>query len=376
MPSAYRRFRDVHFFNSLDGLRAISILGVIWFHSWYGTAYFARLESIPVFRKGWFGVDIFFAISGFLITTLLLREQERDGRISLRGFYARRALRIWPLYYAVLGLYVAMVLLAERGTARGHAFFHYLPSYLTYTYTWFGQNPNESPPIFNFAWTLATEEQFYLFWPFALQWLRRPWPAVLMVAMGAVGLAASYVQTTHAAPVNAIAHRLAVCIAVPICLGALLAQMLYSPRGFSALHRILGHKWSAPAALAALAACLVPYGDAWRPLAWAVLPALVGACVIREDHGLAPILRWRPLAFIGVVSYGMYLFNTLAVKFVRPAAAHAGLLHPALVFPFVVATTALLAGMSYRYFESPFLALKRRFSPKSPVRGERTLVIR
>jgi peptidoglycan/LPS O-acetylase OafA/YrhL len=366
VPIAYRQFRDTRFFGSLDGLRAISILGVIWFHTWFGTPSYTRLESIPVLRMGWFGVDIFFTISGFLITTLLLRERERDGGISLRGFYVRRALRIWPLYYAVLGLYVAMVMLTERGTDRGRAFFHYLPAYLTYTYTWFGPRAGEVPPIFNFAWTLATEEQFYLFWPFVLQWLRRPWPAVTMIALAVVGLSARCVGLSHAAGAVMIANRLALSIAVPICLGALLAQTLHSPRGFSAVYRVLGGRWSAPVAGALLAACLVPYGEAWRPLAWAALPALVGACVIREDHGLSSILRRRPLAYIGVVSYGMYLFNTLCIKCVRPAMSHVGLTHPALVFPFAVAATVFLAGLSHRYFEAPFLALKGRFSPAKP----------
>ena len=153
------------FFESLDGLRAISILGVIWTHVWYvsGPDYYDTLIKLPVLRNGAFGVSIFFAISGFLITTLLLREQLKYGRISLRDFYIRRTLRIWPLYYATLALYVALVLILQRGTGRNHVFFHYLPGYLTFTYTWFA-GWQESSAIFNFAWSLSVEEQFYLIW--------------------------------------------------------------------------------------------------------------------------------------------------------------------------------------------------------------------
>jgi peptidoglycan/LPS O-acetylase OafA/YrhL len=93
----------VRFFGSLDGPRALNIVAVIWLHSWWETPYHTRLEAMPVLRQGFYGVQVFFVVSGFLITTLLPREMERYGTISLRDFYNRRALRIWPLYYAVLG---------------------------------------------------------------------------------------------------------------------------------------------------------------------------------------------------------------------------------------------------------------------------------
>jgi peptidoglycan/LPS O-acetylase OafA/YrhL len=97
-------------------------MGVIWLHTWIGTPQVAWLVRIPILRSGGFGVDIFFALSGFLITTLLLREEERFGSISLRSFYVRRALRIWPLYYTVLAGYVILTLLTAQGEPRA-AFF-------------------------------------------------------------------------------------------------------------------------------------------------------------------------------------------------------------------------------------------------------------
>ena len=108
---------DVHdaylarrYFGELDGLRALAIAMVVWNHS-----------SSGAYRFGWgIGVKLFFTISGFLITTLLLRERDRTGTISLHDFYVRRVLRIFPLYFAVLGLYVVLVWFAERDPpARG-----------------------------------------------------------------------------------------------------------------------------------------------------------------------------------------------------------------------------------------------------------------
>ena len=108
---------------------------------------------------------------------------------------------------------------------------------------------------------------------------------------------------------------------------------------------------------------LIPLDPIW-PLAWTAVALLVGACVIREDNGLAPILRFRPLAFIGVVSYGMYLFNTLFVRVVHVALDRLGWGHPLLALPFTVGLTVVAAFLSYRFFEMPFLAQKSRFSRK------------
>src|SRR5262249_49399060 len=116
MQPTYEDFLRTRVWGSLDGLRAISILGVIWTHVWYvsGPTYYDALTKIPVLRNGAFGVSVFFGISGFLITALLLREKARQGQISLRDFYIRRTLRIWPLYYAVLALYVALVITLKQ----------------------------------------------------------------------------------------------------------------------------------------------------------------------------------------------------------------------------------------------------------------------
>jgi peptidoglycan/LPS O-acetylase OafA/YrhL len=360
--TAYDRFREVRYFGSLDGLRAISILGVVWFHTWYITAYYPVLRTIPILRIGEFGVHVFFGISGFLITTLLLREQERYGSISLRDFYIRRALRIWPVYYLTLAFYVALVLVTEHGSDRGRLFFHYLPGYLTYTFTWLAGSAS-SGVIFNFAWSLATEEQFYCFWPAALRFLRGWGAALFMISSIAVHMAARYGLLAGVLPPDSLIERIIFSVAVPICLGSLLAQALDTPRGFRMLYPILGQKWSAPAMNALLLVALFPIEPIW-PLAWTAAVLLVGACVIREDNGLAPILHFRPLAFIGVVSYGMYLFNTLVVRFVHLALDRVGYGHPLFALPFTVGFTVLVAFLSYRFLEMPFLAQKSRFSRK------------
>jgi peptidoglycan/LPS O-acetylase OafA/YrhL len=362
MTLDFARFREVRKFGSLDGLRALSIVGVIWFHSWWGTPYYKTLEKLPVLRLGEWGIYVFFIISGFLITTLLFREREQAGEVSIRDFYIRRSLRIWPLYYATIAIYVVIMLFLDRRSGRASTFFHYLPGFLTYTYTWC-ITPKWPTGPFNLAWTLATEEQFYVFWPPVLRFFRGLWASLVIVALVVVRIAAGYGWTDRILPPGSLPARIVLSIAVPICFGVLLAYALDSERGFRWLFPILGRKSSAPAALVFLVLCLIPrHPNAL--LAYVATVALIGTCVIREDNGLASVLKLRPIAFVGVLSYGMYLFNSLCINVTMRALGRIGPVHPLVVFPISLGLTIAVAYFSYRYFETPFLKLKSRFSPK------------
>jgi len=364
-PSArYAAFRASRFFASLDGLRGLSIIGVIWFHSWWGTPYYPVLHSLPVLRQGEYGVHIFYVLSGFLITTLLLRERERFGAISLRDFYMRRVLRIWPLYYAVVIVYIFVVWKFEKDPSRVRNFFHYVPSFLTFTYTWF-LSPKWPGGIFNLSSTLATEEQFYAFWPLILKAGRGAWPAVVMCICLCLPVAAIHGYFAAWIPWDSFLNRVLINISIPIGVGALLAYLLHYRKTFCAVHWILGWKWTSAVSACLLALCLAPM----RPnfwLAWSATFVLVGASVVREDHGLAWALRFRPLAYIGVVSYGMYLLNSLSVHFVMAALSRVHAEHPAIIFPLGLGLTVAIASISYRFYEKPFLTLKnKKFARKT-----------
>lgn len=338
--AAFSRFREQRYFGSLDGLRALSIIAVIWSHtapSWTGAA---GAET------GANGVTLFFAISGFLITTLLLRERERHGSIDLKAFYLRRTLRIFPLYYAVLLIYLIAVLTFENGTEAGENFFSNLKYFATYTSNLFV--PLDGRVIFFFAWSLATEEQFYLIWP------------PLMILLGSQGRALTLLGLVMAICVLAQWANNPWAGVVPIAItgGCALAILLHSEKGYALCHTVLGHSASGLAILALLVPALV----------WPALPdtlihvlcvALVGACVMRESHLLSGLLRFRPLAYIGTVSYGMYLIHMLCKNLMIRILGALNLEQEGLALFFsTLALVVLVAGLSYRYFESFFLRLK------------------
>lgn len=349
--SAYETYRRTRFFGSLDGLRCLSILAVIWHH--------AGWQKVPgewaIAGTGYLGVHLFFVISGFLITTLLLREREDTGRISLRDFYIRRSLRIFPLYYTVIGLYIVTVFFFERNGADAREFYGNLPFFLTYTSNWFVQL--EGRVIFYFAWSLAAEEQFYLVWPT----LEKLFGALAIPAIvGAVLLARTVVQET--APEAGLWATILISIPPAILAGVMLAHVLHVPRTYAVADKVLGSLWSAPLALAGLVVAMALVAPKW--VIWTLMTLLVGSAVIRERNGL-PFLRWRAMAYVGTISYGMYLFHLLCWNAVKRALPS----HDVLWLPATVALTILVAGLSFRYYESRFLALKKRFAaPSGPRR--------
>lgn len=357
MTDAYRTFASTRHFTGLDALRAISVLGVIWSHV-------TAPHALRLLNQGHMGVDLFFAISGFLVTTLLLREYRQAGHISLRNFYIRRTLRIFPLYYAVLALYCVLVFATMRGTPKAAEFWGNLPAFATYTSNWFVDlaRGGDHGVTFYFAWSLATEEQFYLFWPpllVLLLWKAKPsWvPALAAIALLAVQQAAS----TYGAGLGA---TILASLAPAILFGVAFAVLLDSPRIYAAVYPVLGHRAAAPLALVWLVACLQL--GAPGLLTRFVMAVLVTAVCIREDTVLHPLLRWRPAVLVGTISYGIYLMHMLAANAVRKVLGHAMGLD---VFVLTSVLVFAMAWLSFRYFESPLMRLKNRFSAARPEGG-------
>jgi peptidoglycan/LPS O-acetylase OafA/YrhL len=353
IPRAYQEFQRTRFFPGLDGLRCLSIVLVVAYHvSGVHSGFLGR---------GYLGVSLFFAISGFLITTLLLREHDTHGQISLGRFYARRSLRIFPLYYAVLGIYVLLVLLAEKGVKERAEFFANLPAFLTYTSNWFVTLEPDKPDkriIFYFAWSLATEEQFYLMWPGVMRAARKAGAALFMTGLLVISLWAPWAVAAGKLDNSLLWVRILASFAPPICLGCLAAMAVHSRQGFTQVYRVLGRTWVPPVALVAVLTC-VAVDDTPFWLTSVLMTALVVSSCISTQHPLMPVLTFSWTRYIGTVSYGVYLLHMLAFNVVRRAVPEQGF---AVYFPLTLALSVLLAGVSFRYFESWFLRLKERLA--------------
>ena len=154
---SYSSFEAAKYFPALDGLRAICVLMVMFSHIPGGVAR-------PPWMYGFLGVDVFFVLSGFLITTLLIRERARTGRVSLTGFYTRRFFRIVPVYLFTVLLYFTAVHVM-RDPVKTAQFKAALPWLLGFMQEY---RPAAAGNVLGHAWTLGIEEKFYLLWPILL----------------------------------------------------------------------------------------------------------------------------------------------------------------------------------------------------------------
>lgn len=349
---AHARYLQTRIFGSLDGLRAIAILVVVWHHAATGEPRWA------IAGRGFLGVDLFFVISGFLIVTLLLRERARTGAISLRDFYVRRFLRIFPPYYLMLGIVGAALVLTPGSSAESVR--HDLPYALLYV-----SNLVPMQSLLAITWSLSVEEQFYLVVPALERFARRAMPVVLPAAYVLTALPPFGVFPELALPAFFRETTFG-----PILLGVMLAHVLDDARGFAWVSRAVGWRGAPVLALGLVViAASHPAQDisGWPRLAIHVaILVLVAACVVRERHALSPALSLWPLKRIGMVSYGIYLYHLIVMHFVTKALRAVGASSEGWAFVATALASWGAAESSYLLFESRVLALKSRFTGARP----------
>ena len=339
----------MHYRPDIDGLRTVAVVPVLLFHAGLGLS------------GGFTGVDVFFVISGYLITTLLLGEMD-ERRFSLLGFYERRARRILPALFTVLiATTVAALLLMTPTDLVSYAksaasTAGFLANIWFYTQEGYFTEAAELKPLLH-TWSLGVEEQYYLLFP-PLLWLvlllgrNRP-PAILLALAGLASFALS-VQGAIDAP--KAAFYLPHYRVWELLLGSGLA--LATARGW--LARPARHAWLAAAAglagLAMIAAAALLYGPETRfPGAAALLPCLGAALVIWSGTSprtpAARLLALPPLVWIGKLSYSLYLWHWPIIAFAvyrkgEDLAASEGLA--------CLALALVLSALSWRLVEQPF----------------------
>lgn len=362
---AHKAYLNRRYFGSLDGIRGLAILAVVWHH----TA--PRFGWLPMSGRGFLGVDMFFVMSAFLIVTLLLREKDRTNAISLKKFYMRRILRIFPLYYGIILLFIILFGVVARGSDMAAPFFDALPYYLTYT-----SNFIDELTLLTVAWSLATEEQFYLFWPpiekFLSRFLLPIWIGLLLINQL---INYKILFATHHEELEILQSTF-----TPILLGVGLAHVLHNREWFARFQKAIGQKWMILAWSGVLFALFnLPIADisgTTRLLIQLAMTGFVATSVLQEEHLLAPFFQWQPILRLGIVSYGVYLFHMLVVAVGSAVLRRVGLADSSslILFAIVLIGTYIIAEISFRFYETPFIRLKKRFASGAKQESPTTVV--
>lgn len=357
----------------LDGLRGISILMVLLLHFGF--------KFMP---GGFLGVDIFFVLSGFLITSLLIQEKNRHGRISLKAFYIRRALRLTPaliLYILVLALFALVFMKRDKAVE----IYQGILLTLSYVSNWiFAFNPRIKIGPLGITWSLAIEEQFYFVWPLVLSIafrLKAPKRVVLYGLILTTILVALHRKLLLEG--GAIERRLYYATdtrADALLIGCLVALLL----AWDLIPRSRVFRWglnltaSAGFLLVAYMAGTASMGDLDLYLGLFTLVSMsIGAILIVlmlwPPAWALQILRVRPLTWIGRISYGVYLWHWPIREIICPKIETAST--GRIIAAALVSVTA--AALSFYLVETPFLRLKERFARsegKSVGLGQRELL--
>ncbi|MGB3489911.1 MAG: acyltransferase [Xanthobacteraceae bacterium] len=341
-----------------DALRAFSVGLVMLSHAGVIAAtkgtYWA--DFFTVFNAS-YGVKTFFVLSGFLITSQLIAEHDRHGSISVPRFMLRRAFRILPLYFLVLAVVCILVYL---GIAQNQSISRIMSATLTFNFVSNADNVNYLAHL----WSLAVEEQFYLFWPLVCSAtimgysvIARRWPlacfAVAVIALCLWKLYAGYgaFANTHAPwfwTIPAI---------YPIMIGALIAIMI------NAVAPVARSILALVASLAAM--CLPLYvtmGPTFELISTLGIAGLIAWVYLNQKRRVVRYMDWGPIGYTGAISYGLYMWQGLLGgngSYREP---------PFIDFPIQVEYGVLLAipvaMISFHFFEQPLINLRKQIEPK------------
>jgi peptidoglycan/LPS O-acetylase OafA/YrhL len=349
---------------ALDGLRTLAIIVVVLYHL-----------HVPNFTGGFVGVNMFYVLSGFLITSILLREHTVTGRIRLGRFWTRRALRLYPALLVMVIVAACVWPIADTWSKANVDVWRSVTLALTYTSNIGRWLFHQSIGALDQTWSLGMEEQFYLVWPpilVLLLWLklRKRWmlgALVVLVAASAVGGWLLYAPRSGSATPDV--YFSPVLNVGPLLMGVILALLLTMERPRRILAGAIG-EWSTWIGLAGLVAIDLTIRSGWQeqqavfgivlPLS-AVSTWLLLAGIVSRRTAVSRVLSLTPVAWFGRnVSYSLYLWHVLVIAMIRPLIpGNLGKLSA-----FVIAVAVALA--SHYLVEKPFLRLKKRFEPRAP----------
>jgi peptidoglycan/LPS O-acetylase OafA/YrhL len=368
---------DGFYYRQIDGLRCLAFFMVFCGH-FYDVTRFFPAGSVwvallwPFNKRGWTGVDVFLVLSSFLIFLLLLAERDCHGKVSIARFYIRRALRIWPLYFPYLLFAMLIVpLVWPQPSSYWLTIKQHLFPFLTFlgniSYAYFLGSLSQ---LFAHLWTVCLEEQFYIFPPIIVMFLafrldgRLLIPATILLAFS---LGCKVYVISNGVPYPMLWSN-PFCRMDPFIAGALCAAIVHERPAW--MERHVGMWFLLAAILGFVLVCLGPQLGTSMHGAWQLpVVALSAACLVMSaitKGGIGSVFGWWPLAFLGKISFGLYVYHEICLQGVL-----AGLntkrflgetpLSYLLDFTLALGTTIAVASISYLYYERPILRFKQRF---------------
>jgi peptidoglycan/LPS O-acetylase OafA/YrhL len=337
----------------LDAVRGLAVLLVLL----HNTNIYPSLHLGLISDNGWMGVDLFFVLSGFLITGILLDAKQSEG--YFKNFYARRCLRIWPLYYSAL-IFMFIVLPILRPSAA-HAVFE-TRSLPWWSFPVFLQNflipiPTMATGLLGVTWSLAVEEQFYLVWPLVVRFCTQVQLRRIAIAVICLSPALRFYLALHQVSI----YSNTFCRLDGLMAGALLALVIRSASFRPS--RFVAQAWIVFLVSAPLALAIETFHARW--IGFSVIAAasvsFVYLALFSTQKWLQAILTNRFLVYTGTISYGIYLLEKIPLDAAKTFHLER---HPFLALPITTAATYALAALSWRFLEKPLLGLKRFFEEK------------
>lgn len=362
------------FFPNLDGLRFFSFFSVYLFHIWlllfdrYNISGTVSGTVKFLFQNGEIGVNFFFVLSGFLITYLLIQEKRLTGKIHVGNFYIRRILRIWPLFYMCIlfGLVLYPLLKKVIGgelyeVAHPWSYFVFLNN--------FDFLKNGAPAIISVLWSVAIEEQFYLFWPLLLSMfpLKNYKYLLYLIIIG------SFVFRCFNSNDERVLQFHTLAVIGDMAMGGLLAYYIIFSDFFR--QKIISLSKPTIACIYIIALVLFLFRKEIFPGSMMVLEriiiAIVFGLIILEqnfsNHSIFKMSSLRLISKYGIYTYGLYCIHVIAIIFVEIVFKKAGLNMQRSFNIFLLSVLAfiacvILALISYHYFEKRFLRFKDKFA--------------
>jgi peptidoglycan/LPS O-acetylase OafA/YrhL len=345
----------------LDAVRGLAVLAVFI----HNTDLYPSFHLGFIANNGWMGVDLFFALSGFLITEVLIDTKESGS--YFRNFYFRRCLRIWPLYYSAL-LFMFVIVPFLRPSEAQTVFS--ARSSPWWAFPLFVQNflvpiPTGATGLLAVSWSLAVEEQFYLVWPLVVRFFNEAQLRKITLGVICISPALRFYLSMHR--VNIYSNTF--CRLDGLMAGALLALMLRSS-GFVPSRFVTG-AWITLLVSVPLALIIDTFHARWIVFSFVALAAVsfIYLALFSTQRLLQALLTNRFLVYSGAISYGIYLLEKIPADAVK--AIHLEK-YPFLAFPATAAATYAMAFLSWNLLEKPFLRLKRFFDETKISQDEKT----